>query len=87
MGKDVIDKINQGDKFDLILLKDELKPESAYTVQKELKKNKKFQTPIIIMIEKDKEFIKEHFIKDGFTDCIVMDDNLNDFKKIVDKYL
>ena len=87
MGKDVIDKINQGDKFDLILLKDELKPESAYTVQKELKKNKKFQTPIIIMIEKDKEFIKKHFIKDGFTDCIVMDDNLNDFKKIVDKYL
>ena len=87
MGKDVIDKINQGDKFDLILLKDELKPESAYTVQKKLKKNKKFQTPIIIMIEKDKEFIKEHFIKDGFTDCIVMDDNLNDFKKIVDKYL
>ena len=87
MGKDVIDKINQGDKFDLILLKDELKPEPAYTVQKELKKNKKFQTPIIIMIEKDKEFIKEHFIKDGFTDCIVMDDNLNDFKKIVDKYL
>ena len=87
MGKDVIDKINQGDKFDLILLKDELKPESAYTVQKKLKKNKKFQTPIIIMIEKDKEFIKEHFIKDGFTDCIVIDDNLNNFKKIVDKYL
>ena len=35
-----------------------------------LKQIPKFKTPVIIAIDKEKEFIKDHFIKDGFKDCL-----------------
>ena len=87
VGKDVIDKINSGDKYDLIILKDEMKPSSAYGILKELKENKKFNTPVIIVIDKNKEFIKEHFIKDGFSDCILEESIDNELLKTVEKYI
>lgn len=87
IGQDVIDKINSGDKYDLIILKDEMKPDSAYTVLKELEKIKKFNTPVIITIKKDKDFIKEHFIEDGFEDCIIEDNLEDELKRVCDKYI
>lgn len=87
IGRDCIDKINSGDKFDLIILKDDMKPDSAYSIFKELKKLKKFNTPVVVMINKDKDFIKEHFINDGFSDVIVIENFDNDIKKLCDKYL
>lgn len=32
-----------------------MEPDNAYVILKELKKNKKFKTPVVIMISKDKE--------------------------------
>lgn len=86
-GKDVLDKIQSGDVYDLIVLKDEMKPISAYSILKELKKIKKFNTPVVIVINKDKEFIKDHFIKDGFTDCIFEENIDDEVKRICDKYI
>ena len=86
MGHDVIDKINAGDRYDLIVLKDDMKPESAYSVLKRLKENKKFNTPVIIAIKKDKEFIKEHFIEDGFADCIIEDNIEDEVRRVCNKY-
>ena len=70
-GRDVIDKISSKHKFDFILLDDETDTISAYEVLKELKKNPKFNIPVIIMIDDNKEFIKLHFLKDGFSDAIL----------------
>ena len=86
-GKDVIDKIMSGDKYDLIVLKDEMKPDSAFAVLKELKKIKKFNIPVIVTIDKDKEFIKEHFINDGFADCILEYKIEDEVKRICTKYI
>lgn len=87
MGQDVIDKINSGDKYNLIILKDEMKPDSAFSVLKKLKEIKKFNTPVVITITKDKEFIKDHFINDGFADCIIEENIDDELNKICDKYL
>ncbi len=87
VGQDVIDKINAEDKYNLIILKDEMKPDSAYSILKKLKEFKKFNTPVIITITKDKEFIKDHFIKDGFADCILEENIDDELNKICDKYL
>ena len=70
-GHDVIDKIKSGEKYDLIVLKDEMKPDSAYDILKQLKQIPKFNIPVYITIKKDKEFIKDHFIKDGFKDVLL----------------
>ena len=36
----------------------------------QLKKINGFDIPVIIMIEEEKDFIKLHFLKDGFADII-----------------
>ena len=87
IGKDCIDKIKVGDNFDLVILKDDMKPNTAYSILKELKNIKRFTSPVIIIINKDKEFIKEHFIKDGFSDVSISENIDNDLKRICDKYL
>ena len=87
IGNDILGKIRSGDEFDLIILKDDMKPDTAYSIFKELKKFKKFNTPVVVMINKDKEFIKEHFINDGFSDVIVIESVDNDIKRVCDKYL
>ena len=87
MGQDVVDKIDSGDNFDLILIKDEIKPDSAYTIFNKLKADKKFNIPVVIMINKDKEFIKKHFADDGYSDCIVYDNLENDLKNVCEKYI
>ena len=70
-GRDVIDKISSKHNYDLIILDDETDTGSAYEVLKELKKNKNFNIPVVIMIDDSKEFIKLHFLKDGFADVIM----------------
>lgn len=87
VGRECIDKISAGDTFDLIILKDDMEPDNAYVILKELKKIKKFKTPVVIMISKDKEFIKDHFINDGFSDCIIYDNLDNEIKRIAEKYI
>ncbi len=87
IGKDVIDKIENGDKYDLIILKDNLKPDTAYSILKKLQENKKFKTPVILTIDKSQEFIKDHFIKDGFSDVITRENIDNDLQKVISKYI
>ena len=87
VGKDVIDKVRSGDTYNLIVLKDEMKPDSGYTILKELQKIKKFDIPVVITIKKDKEFIKEHFIEDGFKDCILEENIEEEIKRVCEKYI
>ena len=87
IGKDVIDKIENGDKYDLIILKDNLKPDTAYSILKKLQENKKFKTPVVVTIDKNQEFIKDHFIKDGFSDVIIRENIDNDLQKVISKYI
>lgn len=87
VGRDVIDKIKSGDDFDLVLLRDDMRPDTAYSILKELREIGKFSIPVAIMINKDKEFIKEHFLNDGFSDCVVVENIDNEIKRIYDKYI
>ncbi len=85
-GLDAINKIQNGARYDLILLDDEMKQISGYEVFKKLKNIKKFKTPVIITLEKDKEFIKKHYINDGFSDYLLKSDIDNELKRIMDRF-
>lgn len=83
-GQDCIDKIEHNEEYDLIIIKDDIN-DSAYEILNKLKQIPKFKIPVIIVIDKEKSFIKEHFIKDGFSDCIVLEkDKIED---ILNKYI
>ena len=62
-----------------------MKP-SGIDVFKELKEIKGYKTPTVVLLDKSKESIKEHYIKDGFTDYLLLS-NINEEIKKLDKYL
>lgn len=85
-GKDGVDKIKSGKKYDYIIIDDEMNQMSGYTTLKELKQIDKFDIPVIVMLRENKENIKEHYIKDGFTDYILVKDFNKEIDRIINKY-
>lgn len=79
---DLVKEINN--KYDLIFIDDEMKPHNAVEIMKEIGKTKE---KIIIMLNKDKESIKEHYLNDyPFTDYLLKDNYKEEIKRIKDKY-
>ena len=83
-GLDVVNKVRAGEKFDYIILDDDTVKGSAKSTLDELKEIPKFDTPVIVMLEENKEMIKEHYKEIGFSDYILKDDietSINEFIK------
>ena len=85
-GRDAIEKIASNIKYDLILLDDETSTYSALEVLKELKKNKKFNIPVVVMINDNKEFIRLHYLQDGFADCIMKSKLESEINRIMKRF-
>lgn len=76
-GKDCILRVQAGEIYNLIIIDDELKNESALGTLEELTKIKKFNFKVIVLLSKDKEHLKKYYITDGFTD-VILKENLTD---------
>ena len=85
-GRDAIEKIASNIKYDLILLDDETSTYSALEVLKELKKNKKFNIPVVVMINDNKEFIRLHYLQDGFADCVMKSKLESEINRIMKRF-
>lgn len=68
-GQDSIDKINNNEKYDLILIDDDMKLMSGISLLKKLKTMNN-NSKKIVLIEKEKVSIGHHYIEDGFDDFI-----------------
>jgi len=86
-GKDCIDKINSKEKFDLIIVDDEMPNLSGLDTLNELKSIKGFNTPVVIMLSKVKEGIKHHYIEDGFKDYILKENIKSETSRIAKKFI
>lgn len=71
---DILDRIRLKEEYVYIFIDDNM-DKRAIEVLKELKKNSKFKSKVIVILGSDMELIKEHFIEDGF-DNYIMKDNL-----------
>ncbi len=85
-GMDAVDKIKSGKKYDYIIVQDDMKEMSGYMTLKELEKLDKFNIPVIVILDENKNNIKDQYIKDGFKDYILLNDFSNELDRIVDKY-
>ena len=85
-GIDAIDLIRAGENYNLILIDDVMKPISGLETLKKLR-SLDINIPCIIMLDNDKEHIKNHYIKDGFIDYILKDDLKNEMERVIKKYL
>lgn len=77
-GKDCILRVQAGEIYNLIIIDDELKNESALGTLEELTKIKKFNSKVIVLLSKDKEHLKKYYITDGFTDVILKENLIDD---------
>ena len=85
---DLVQRVKDGESFDLIILEDEMSPDSALTVLGKLQEAKKgFRIPTIVMLKKDKESIKEHYVEDGFDNYIRKESLEEDYNKVIKKYI
>lgn len=86
-GEDAVDKIRINEHFDLILIDDDMVKQSGVATLQQLQTLSNFNTPVIVMLEKNKEIIKKHYIEKGFTDYVLKSDLQNELNRIADKYL
>jgi len=85
-GKDASEKIVNKNKYDLIILDDELTDITALTIISELKQIKNFKTPVVVMLNDNKERIKLQYLKDGFADTITKSKLDEEIKRIIKRF-
>jgi len=85
-GGDAVDRIKAGKSYDYILVEDDMKEMSGLATLKELSSLPDFDIPVIIMLNKDKESIKKHYLEDGFSDYLLTEDIENEIKRIIERY-
>ena len=84
-GLDAVDKIKSHKKYDFILISDEMKEVSGLSTLKEMQKVKGFSSPCIVMLNESKKGLAKHYIEDGFSDYIIIED-IDSLNKIIQKY-
>lgn len=85
-GKDCVDKIENNEYYDLILIEDDMRLSSAITTLQDLQKLKN-KIPVVVMLSKGKEKIKKAYIEDGFADCLLKNKIKSEMERIIKKYL
>lgn len=86
-GKDCIDKIKNGEKFNYIVIDDEMENYNAVKTITELKKVSDIKDlNVIVLLGKDKESIKEHYLEDyPFKDYLLKENYKTEITRIINK--
>lgn len=87
IAKECVDRVLSGELYNLIIIDDELRENSALNILKKLNEIKKFKSDVIVMLNEEKEYLKKHYLEDGFVDVVFKKDLSSEIEKIVSKYL
>ncbi len=87
LGKEALDRIRKGDKYDLILLDEDMPYINGISVMNKLNKIKGFDTKVILLT-KNSNIIYDDIYKDsGFSDYIIKPIDKGDLMNKINKYL
>lgn len=87
LGKEALDRIRKGDKYDLILLDEDMPYMNGINVMNKFSKIKEFDTKVILLT-KNSNIIYDDIYKDsGFSDYIIKPINKDDLMNKINKYL
>ena len=78
---------NNNEEFNLIIVEDEMKAITGINLLQQLNQINKFKVPVVILLDKNKETIKEHYINDGFSDYILKTNITNELERIIKKFI
>lgn len=80
-----IDMLKNNKEFKLILVSNKINLMSGYEFMQKIKDNN-IKVPIVIMLNKNEDELAKHFIKDGFNDCLILENLEEEMKRLIKKY-
>ena len=86
-GYDCIEKIKNGNKYNLIMLDDMMPRMSGVETLKKLKEIKGFDTKVIALTANALTGMREKYLSDGFNDYLAKPINKEELNKIINNYL
>ena len=87
LGSECLDKIRNKEKYDLILLDEDMKPLDGITVMKKLKSIRTFNTKVVLLTRNNDYEYNDDYLKYGFSDYILKPLDKDKFLEKIDKCL
>ena len=86
-GQACLERIRKNEKYDLIIMEDELDKLSSIDTLNKLKQIENFKIPVIILTRKIELNIKKEYLKIGFTDTYIIPVSKESVKEIITNYV
>ena len=86
-GRDAVNKIRTKNRYDLILLDEELTSISGSELLSKLKSIRNFNIPVILLSKDNKYEYNEEYLKIGFNDILIKPLKKDNLLNIIDKYI
>lgn len=86
-GKECLDKIRNKDKYDLILLDEDMEPLDGITVMRKLKETRTFNTKTILLTKNNDYEYNDDYLEYGFDGYLLKPIDKDKLFELIDKYL
>ena len=87
LGKEGLEKIRNKEKYDLILLDEELEPQNGHIIMRKLLEIRNFNTKVILLTKDNKYDYDDSYLQEGFTDYIIKSSVKEEILNKMNKYL
>ena len=87
LGKEGLEKIRNKEKYDLILLDEELEPQNGHIIMQKLLEIRNFNTKVILLTKDNKYDYDDSYLQEGFTDYIIKSSDKKEMLNKINKYL
>ena len=87
LGKEGLEKIRNKEKYDLILLDEELEPQNGHIIMRKLLEIRNFNTKVILLTKDNKYDYDDSYLQEGFTDYIIKSSAKEEILNKMNKYL
>ena len=87
LGKEGLEKIRSKEKYDLILLDEELEPQNGHIIMQKLLEIRNFNTKVILLTKDNKYDYDDSYLQEGFTDYIIKSSDKKEMLNKINKYL
>ena len=87
LGKEGLERIRSKEKYDLILLDEELEPQNGHIIIRKLLEIRNFNTKVILLTKDNKYDYDDNYLQEGFTDYIIKSSDKEEILNKINKYL
>ena len=87
LGKEGLERIRSKEKYDLILLDEELEPQNGHIIMRKLLEIRNFNTKVILLTKDNKYDYDDSYLQEGFTDYIIKSSDKEEMLNKINKYL